>query len=134
MSNTGKLNPHASLSISGQVVVKNAEGALLYEGDKTWLCRCGHSGNKPFCDGSHKKVGFVHDGTAAPCATAELAAGPVTVTATRAGPLHVSGPLTLFGADGKPVFCGTETWLCRCGASANKPFCDGSHKQVGFAG
>jgi CDGSH-type Zn-finger protein len=134
MSNQGHINAHGSLSIAGRVVVRNAADAVLFEGDKTWLCRCGHSANKPFCDGSHKKVGFAHEGTAAPCATAELGAGAVTVTATANGPLHVTGPLTLIGADGKPVYCGTETWLCRCGASANKPFCDGSHKTAGFVG
>ncbi len=134
MSNTCRMNPHGSLLVSGQVVVKNAAGTVLYEGDKTWLCRCGQSANKPFCDGSHKKVGFTHDGTAARCATVELGAGPVTITASANGPLHVTGPLTLVGADDQPVYCGTKTWLCRCGQSANKPFCDGSHKTVGFTG
>ncbi|GAB4476375.1 MAG: hypothetical protein OHK0044_22180 [Burkholderiaceae bacterium] len=132
MSNTGKLNPQASLSVSGQVVVKNAAGAALFEGDKTWLCRCGHSANKPFCDGTHKKVGFADPGIAAPCAPVELVTGTVTVTATANGPLHVTGPLTLVGADDKPVYCGTQTWLCRCGQSGNKPFCDGTHKKIGF--
>lgn len=132
MSNTGKLNPQGSLSIGGQVAVKSAAGAVLYEGDKTWLCRCGHSQKKPFCDGSHKTAGFAHDGTAAPCEVTALPAGALTVTATANGPLHLTGPLTIAGADDKPVYCGTETWLCRCGHSANKPFCDGSHRKVGF--
>jgi CDGSH-type Zn-finger protein len=132
MSNTGKLNARGSLSITGQVIVKGADGTVLFEGDKTWLCRCGQSQKKPFCDGSHKTAGFAHDGTAAACAAAELGAGAVTVTATANGPLHVTGPLTLIGADEKPVYCGTETWLCRCGQSGNKPFCDGSHRKVGF--
>lgn len=38
-----------------------AEGRAFDPQDKVSLCRCGHSGNKPFCDGSHRKVGF--DGT-----------------------------------------------------------------------
>lgn len=134
MSNTCRMNACGSLMVSGQVTVTDAAGAVLYEGDKTWLCRCGQSAKKPFCDGTHKKVGFAHDGIAAPCAPVEPGAGPVTVSATANGPLHVTGPLTLVGADDKPVYCGTETWLCRCGQSANKPFCDGSHKKVGFVG
>jgi CDGSH-type Zn-finger protein len=134
MSNTGKINARASLLLGGQVLVRSADGTVLYEGDRTWLCRCGQSSNKPFCDGSHKTSDFAHDGIAAACAAAELAAGTVTVTATSAGPLHVTGPLTLSGADGAPVYCGTETWLCRCGHSQTKPFCDGSHRKVGFEG
>jgi CDGSH-type Zn-finger protein len=58
-----------NLPLSEQAIVTNAEGdSLDYEETKKYpvqqqyaLCRCGHSGNKPFCDGSHKKVQF--DGT-----------------------------------------------------------------------
>ena len=130
--NTGKLNSNGSLSLTGHVVVKGADGTVLFDGDKTWLCRCGHSKNKPFCDGSHKAAGFAHDGNAPPCATAELAAGHLTVTAKANGPLQVDGPLVLHGADGAPIYCDEQTWLCRCGASKEKPFCDGSHKAIGF--
>ena len=35
-----------------------ADGNVLYEGERAALCRCGGSGNKPFCDGTHKKIGF----------------------------------------------------------------------------
>ena len=50
------------------------------------------------------------------------------------GPLLVTGPVTVTDAAGN-VFDlkGKETFsLCRCGASANKPFCDGAHKTCGF--
>ncbi len=50
------------------------------------------------------------------------------------GPLRVSGSFALKDAEGQ-VFDLTgrpAISLCRCGASANKPFCDGSHKTVGF--
>jgi CDGSH-type Zn-finger protein len=134
MSNSGKVNASGSLSISGQVTVCGADGARLFEGDKTWLCRCGNSRNKPFCDGSHKNAGFSDAGVAAPCAAIDLGAGPLRVTALADGPLQVEGPLTLTGADGAAVYCGDRTWLCRCGHSANKPFCDGSHKRIGFTG
>jgi uncharacterized Fe-S cluster protein YjdI len=46
------------LLLSGGVRVLDAEGNLLYEGDRVALCRCGGSSNKPFCDGTHKKNGF----------------------------------------------------------------------------
>ena len=46
------------LLVSGGVRILDAEGAVLYEGEKAALCRCGGSANKPFCDGSHKKNDF----------------------------------------------------------------------------
>jgi uncharacterized Fe-S cluster protein YjdI len=46
------------LLASGGVRVLDAEGNVLFEGVNAALCRCGGSGNKPFCDGTHKKNGF----------------------------------------------------------------------------
>ena len=46
------------LLIRGGVRVLDAEGNVLYEGDKAALCRCGGSANKPFCDGTHARNGF----------------------------------------------------------------------------
>jgi len=48
------------------------------------------------------------------------------------GPLFVRGNVTIFGPDHRPVRQDTRVALCRCGASANKPFCDGSHRRIGF--
>jgi CDGSH-type Zn-finger protein len=49
--------------ITGPLTIVDAEGREfeLPEGDAVVLCRCGHSANKPFCDASHKHVGFVAD-------------------------------------------------------------------------
>jgi uncharacterized Fe-S cluster protein YjdI len=46
------------LLLSGGVRILDADGNLLYEGERAALCRCGGSGNKPFCDGTHKTNGF----------------------------------------------------------------------------
>jgi len=46
------------LLVSGDIEIRSPDGSLLFEGRKAALCRCGHSGNKPFCDGSHKAAGF----------------------------------------------------------------------------
>ena len=50
------------------------------------------------------------------------------------GPLLVSGPITVEDADGNSFdLGGKETIaLCRCGASENRPFCDGAHNRCGF--
>ena len=50
------------------------------------------------------------------------------------GPLEVSGNFRLVDSSGKIVETGEEVYLCRCGASANKPFCNGTHKRIGFSG
>jgi CDGSH-type Zn-finger protein/uncharacterized Fe-S cluster protein YjdI len=48
------------------------------------------------------------------------------------GPLFVRGRVRIEGADGQVVREDTRVALCRCGASENKPFCDGSHRRIGF--
>lgn len=46
------------LLVVGPLTIIDARGAIIYRQGDTALCRCGHSGNKPFCDGSHNRVGF----------------------------------------------------------------------------
>jgi CDGSH-type Zn-finger protein len=48
------------------------------------------------------------------------------------GPLHVEGEVAIENANGEGIFHGDDAWLCRCGSSKTKPFCDGSHKTIGF--
>lgn len=55
----------------------------------------------------------------------------VTVTPRENGPLVVDGPVTLVGADGSEETF-ERLFLCRCGGSADKPRCDGTHKRNGF--
>ena len=50
------------------------------------------------------------------------------------GPLLVYGELEVTGSDGKVETKKRTTAFCRCGASANKPYCDGEHNKIGFAG
>ena len=57
---------------------------------------------------------------------------PNTVQPQVDGPLKVSGEAEIFAADGSLLEQAGELWLCRCGRSSTKPYCDGSHKEVGF--
>lgn len=57
---------------------------------------------------------------------------PIVVTVCPNGPLLVRGDVTLLDADGAVIPRTRRTIaLCRCGASARAPFCDGSHKVTG---
>jgi CDGSH-type Zn-finger protein len=205
-----------SVPLADQHIVTNKEGESLEwrEGqsfpraDKCSLCRCGHSANAPFCDGTHRKIGF--DGTetasrepyesraetfegpgivlkdeqdlcafarfcdphgqvwnlvgesnqaaarklveheAGHCPAGRLVAekrdtgepieprfepsiGLVQDTARGiSGPLWVRGRIAVFAADGAAYEVRNRVTLCRCGASSNKPFCDGSHASIEF--
>ena len=50
------------------------------------------------------------------------------------GPYETMGPLTIVDPTGQEIQVpeGKQVWLCRCGQSADKPFCDGSHTRTGF--
>jgi CDGSH-type Zn-finger protein len=58
----------------------------------------------------------------------------VTITVRRNGPYKVVGPITVVDADGRELELpeGSAVVLCRCGHSSTKPFCDATHKRIGF--
>jgi CDGSH-type Zn-finger protein len=199
------------LPLSEQAIVTNAEGdSLDYTEGKRYpaqpqyaLCRCGQSGHKPFCDGTHAKVHF--DGTetasrqpyleqakttegpalsltdaeslcafarfcdpkggvwnlathsdqpearrlveheAGHCPSGRLVAWDRTtgkaiephfepsvgliedVAKGVSGPIWARGGISVVSADGQTYEVRNRVTLCRCGKSANKPFCDGTH-------
>ncbi len=62
----------------------------------------------------------------------EAADEPATVQALRDGPLALRGQIDVLDADGALLRHDTRVVLCRCGHSENKPFCDGTHRRIGF--
>lgn len=98
------------------------------------LCRCGASKRKPYCDTSHVAAGFTASGEVPGKDSPALAVrdGPLAVIPVENGPLHVKGNLEVVTGTGRTVQRVTECWLCRCGGSGNKPFCDGTHRKIGF--
>ncbi len=206
-----------AVPLANQHIVTNEQGESLEwrEGDahahsqKYALCRCGASRTKPFCDGTHKRIGF--DGTetasreryeaeaaridgptmvledvdslcagarfcdphgkvwnlvtesdqpraaklveheAGHCPAGRLVAksratglaleprfepsiGLVQDTAEGvSGPIWVRGGIPIIAADGHSYEVRNRVTLCRCGASSNKPFCDGTHVSMRFS-
>jgi len=55
-----------------------------------------------------------------------------TIQVLPKGPYLVSGKFALVDASGNKIEAGEKLALCRCGASTNKPFCDGTHSKIGF--
>jgi CDGSH-type Zn-finger protein len=49
------------------------------------------------------------------------------------GPLKVSGPFQILGPHGEVIESKQPVYLCRCGHSSDKPFCDDSHKRISFS-
>jgi len=131
----------APTQINRVAVLEN--GPLALQGDleingeamtRATLCRCGKSENKPFCDYAHVKADFTATGEPKPDAKAEGLAGPgvLKVEAIENGPLKLTGPMEVTSGTGQRIGVMQQAVICRCGASANKPFCDFSHVAAGF--
>jgi CDGSH-type Zn-finger protein/uncharacterized Fe-S cluster protein YjdI len=127
--NTISVRENGPLAISAEIVLA---GAPI--GTRAPLCRCGESKNKPYCDGSHVAAAFAATGEPTTATSAALAKrdGALTITPYPNGPLGVAGPVEIISGTGRTVNRVERTALCRCGHSANKPYCDGAHAKVGF--
>jgi CDGSH-type Zn-finger protein len=212
----GPYRVSGAVPLSKQIIAVNKEGE-----SETWqqghvypeqqdykLCRCGHSQNKPFCDGTHKQIQFdgtetasrepyaaqakVFDGPAMQLADAESLCAfarycdphgqvwsqvehtgehavrerfirqtgncpsgrlvaidkhtgravepslPVSIGLVEdpaqqcSGPIWLRGGIPVVSAEGFEYEVRNRVTLCRCGASRNKPFCDGSHATIKF--
>lgn len=126
--NTLHVRENGPLAVRAPIALNGA--AIGY---RATLCRCGRSSNKPFCDGSHVGA-FVASGEPATGDATALAIrdGVLAVDPEPNGPLAVRGNLEICAGTGRTVARVTETRLCRCGGSRNKPFCDSSHLVNGF--
>lgn len=127
--NTVRIRENGPLAFRAEIAI---DGTV--QGYRLTLCRCGASAHKPYCDGSHSAAGFAASGEVAVAESKPLAqrAGALRIELTRDGPLHVTGNLEVVTGTGRTVNRVTETWLCRCGHSKKKPYCDGSHRAAGF--
>jgi len=132
--NTIYLAEDGPLYLRGDITIVNGAGELIVNDTRAALCRCGASQNKPFCDNSHISIGFVAPGTVKePQTTIEtLEGGKLQIQPNTNDSLHVTGNFTILNDQGEAVYQGTDEWLCRCGGSANKPFCDSTHKKIDF--
>ncbi len=121
------LRENGPLALRGELKL---DGAPI--GTRATLCRCGHSQNKPYCDGAHTAAKFTASGEPATGDVTALAVrnGPVDIRPQPDGPLKVSGNLEVLSGTGRTIRKATGLALCRCGASANKPYCDGSHASL----
>jgi CDGSH-type Zn-finger protein len=216
------VSPHGPYRVVGRIplalqeIVPNSkgeswdwsEGRSFDVQDEYFLCRCGQSKNKPFCDNSHLRVGFEGKETASRrpverqsehldgptdtlsddenlcafarfcdpegkvwslisrtsdprirelvirevshCPSGRLVLHDKTTGQTHepklppsiglvedtvlgvSGPLWVRGGIRVESADGKGYEVRNRVTLCRCGASANMPFCNGSHASIQF--
>ncbi|MBO6792198.1 MAG: CDGSH iron-sulfur domain-containing protein [Dinoroseobacter sp.] len=124
-------------------VMVTENGPIAVQGDlsiagrsqtRATLCRCGMTKNPPYCDYSHVEGGFKATGEPVQEAvnTLDSLDGTLEISAFEDGPMQVKGPMEITTGTGHRVTQTKTAFLCRCGQSQNKPFCDGSHKKAGF--
>lgn len=136
-TNTIRVAEDGPLYVRGDIELTMPDGESRRE-TRVALCRCGDSKNKPYCDNTHVEAEF-----AAPASLGESklreedveAGQPVPTTLrlgfTPNGSIRLLGPVTIEAGDSDSQ-TGSRGFLCRCGASENKPYCDGAHKRIEF--
>ena len=130
MVNLVRIRENGPLALHGELQLEG-QGA----GFRATLCRCGASKNKPFCDAAHVGAGFTASGEAPTAESVPLAErnGPLVVKPLPNGPLLVTGNVEVVTGTGRTIARAQKLALCRCGHSANKPYCDGTHSKIGFS-
>jgi CDGSH-type Zn-finger protein len=120
------------LQITGNITLVKEDGSVQYANHLT-LCRCGHSGSKPTCDGEHIEKEFLHSGKISEASEIPASKRPskITISCIKDGPITFRGRLRLHNQFGQECVKMRGS-LCRCGQSTTKPFCDGSHERTGF--
>lgn len=129
--NTIRLRQDGPYAVNARIDLPSEDDAAVR---RRTLCRCGASGNKPYCDGSHARIGFAATGEppTMPYDPLDPRDGTLTITPMRDGPLEVQGPAEMVSGTGRTFAKTTHALLCRCGGSSQKPFCDGTHALNGF--
>lgn len=127
--NTVRVLENGPLAVRAELSVRGESAGL-----RATLCRCGRSRRKPHCDGSHATDGFTATGEPPAKESAPLPqrSGPLEVTPVPNGPLKLKGPMEVISGTGHTINRAVELYFCRCGNSKTKPYCDGSHKALGF--
>ena len=122
--------------IHGEVVIRDMDENVVLKDTRVAMCRCGKSKNKPLCDNSHIDAGFKADTSynveRLRTEPVEGKGGELSIKLFDNAPFLVQGNYDLVGADTGTETCSKKMSFCRCGGSKTKPFCDGSHKEIGF--
>lgn len=125
---------HGPLYLRGNIEIVATDGSLIGRETRVALCRCGLSENKPFCDNSH--IGqFEASGPLGRTKVQSADPGEsevLSIAARKDGPYILKGSFVIRAGNGGEQIAGMKGALCRCGHSNNKPFCDGTHREVGF--
>lgn len=130
--NEALINAAGPIHLTGNITLVHEDGSISYA-NHVELCRCGASKTKPVCDNRHLDVEFLNSGRIHEASEAPASERPskLTLSCIKNGPVTFRGRLRLHNNLGQECVKQRGA-LCRCGQSANKPFCDGSHERTGF--
>jgi CDGSH-type Zn-finger protein/uncharacterized Fe-S cluster protein YjdI len=132
-SNSVQVSYNGPLFVRGDLDIEGAPEDIPGLKFRAALCRCGKSKNKPYCDNSHEDAGFKDYGAVGDTGSETYkTGGPLQIKLAKDGPVLVRGNVTVVAASGREAWHGEQAAFCRCGASNNKPFCDGEHKKIDF--